>query len=98
MFVFFFNSQIAALSLYWSWDVPKGEKKDFGIVKYFIIHSNAHNDLETAGEIMTDSMKITNFLGGLQDPIAITYAISTKAEPGVVSFHDDQNLLVLVLL
>ncbi len=69
----------------------KGEKKEFGIVKYFTIHSNAHNDLETAGEIMTDGMKIINFLSGLEDPTAITYAISTKSEPGVTTFEQFYN-------
>ena len=39
-----------------------GEKKNFGIVKYFTIHSNAHNDFETAGEPLTHDMKITHFL------------------------------------
>jgi hypothetical protein len=69
----------------------KGEKKDFGIVKFFTIHSNAHNDLETAGESMTDGMKITNFLNGIEDTVAISYAITTKSEPGVTTFEQFYN-------
>ena len=40
---------------------------------------------------MTDSMKITNFLGGIQDTTAVTYAISTKAEPNVNTFEEFYN-------
>ena len=68
-----------------------GEKKNFGIVKYFTIHSNAHNDLETAGEPLTHGMKITHFLQGLKEDTAMNFAISTKAEPQIVTFEDFYN-------
>ena len=58
----------------------QGEKKDFGITKYYTIHSNAHNDLEQAGEPMSDGIKITNFCNGLKDAVTINYAITSKTE------------------
>lgn len=68
-----------------------GEKKDFGIAKYFAIHSNAHNDLEVAGEPMSNGMKITNFLSGIKDPTALNYAVTTKGELGVQTFEQFYN-------
>ena len=49
----------------------QGEKRDFSIACYYTIHSSAHNDLETAGEPMSEGMKITNFCNGLKDAIAV---------------------------
>ena len=69
----------------------KGEKKDFGIVKYFTVHSNAHNDMESAGEIVTEGMKITYFMNGLMDTTAVTYAVGTKSEPGMATFQQFYN-------
>ena len=68
-----------------------GEKKNFGIVKYFTIHSNAHNDLETSGEPLTDGMKITHFLQGLKEDTAMNFAISSKSEAGVHTFEEFYN-------
>jgi hypothetical protein len=51
--------------------VYTGEKKNFGIVKYFTIHSNTHNDLETAGEPLTNGMQITHFLQGVKEDMAM---------------------------
>ena len=58
----------------------QGEKKDFGIAKYYTIHSNAHNDLDKAGEPMSNGMKITNFCNGLKDLVAINFVITNKTE------------------
>ena len=69
----------------------QGEKKDFGMTKYYTIHSNTHNDLEKAGEPMTDGMKITNFCNGLKDSVAINYAITSKTEVEVVTFEEIYN-------
>ena len=66
----------------------QGEKRDFGIAKYYTIHSSAHNDLQTAGELMTESLKITNFCNGLKDSVAVNYAITTKSEPAVLASFD----------
>ena len=60
-----------------------GEKKDFGIAKYYTIHTSAQNDLAEAGEPMTDSVKITNCCNGIKDVVAVNYAITTKSEPTV---------------
>ena len=68
-----------------------GEKKNFGIVKYFTIHSNAHNDLDTANEPLTDGMKITHFLQGLKDETAMNFAIGTKSEAAVNTFEEFYN-------
>ena len=68
-----------------------GEKKNFGIVKLYQIHSEAHNDLELAGEPLSDGMKITHFLQGIKEDTAMNFAISTKAEPAVVTFEDFYN-------
>ena len=68
-----------------------GEKKNFGIVKYFTIHSNAHNDLDTANEPLSDGMKITYFLQGLKDETAVNFAIGTKSEQGVNTFEEFYN-------
>ena len=68
-----------------------GEKKNFGIVKFYQIHSEAHNDLELAGEPLTDGMKITHFLQGIKEDTAMNFAISTKAEAAVVTFEDFYN-------
>jgi hypothetical protein len=71
--------------------IYNGERKNFGIVKYFTVHSNAHNDLDTANEPLTDGMKITHFLQGLKDETAMNFAISTKAEPGINTFEEFYN-------
>ena len=68
-----------------------GEKKTFGIVKYFTIHSNAHNDLESAGEPLSNGMKITHFLHGLKEEVAMNFAISTKSETNVNTFEEFYN-------
>ena len=68
-----------------------GEKKNFGIVKYYQIHSEAHNDLHAAGEPLTDGMKITHFLQGLRDECAMNFAITTKSEAGVHTFEQFYN-------
>ena len=68
-----------------------GEKKNFGIAKYFTIHSNAHNDLATSGEPLTNGMKITHFLQGLKDDTAMNFAIATKSEANVNSFEEFYN-------
>ena len=68
-----------------------GEKKNFGIVKFYQLHSEAHNDLELAGEPLTDGMKITHFLQGLKDDTAMNFAIASKAEAGVNTFEDFYN-------
>ena len=68
-----------------------GEKKNFGIVKYYRIHSEAHNDLQLAGEPLSDGMKITHFLQGLDEDTALNFAITSKAEPNVVTFEDFYN-------
>ena len=68
-----------------------GEKKNFGIVKFYQLHSEAHNDLELAGEPLSDSMKITHFLQGLKDDTAMNFATALKAEPGIVTFEDFYN-------
>ena len=65
-----------------------GEKKDFGMTKYYAIHSTAHNNLDTAGEPMSDGMKITHFCNGLKDSIAIHNAITTKSDPNVNTFEE----------
>ena len=69
----------------------QGEKKDFGMTTYYTIHSNAHNNLEKAGEPMSDGMKITNFCNGFKDSIAINYAITSKTEAGVATFEEFYN-------
>ena len=66
----------------------QGEKRDFGIVKYYTIHSSAHNNLQTAGAPMSEGMKITNFCNGLKDSIAVNYAITTKSEPSAIASFD----------
>ena len=53
-----------------------------------MIHSSAHNDLETAGEPMSKGMKITNFCNGLKDAIAINNAITTMSEPAALLSFD----------
>ena len=58
-----------------------GEKRDFGIARYYTIHTTAHNDLAEAGEPMTNSMKITSFCNGIKDATAVNYAITTKSDP-----------------
>ena len=58
-----------------------GEKRDFGIARYYTIHTMAHNDLAEAGEPMTNGMKITNFCNGIKDATAVNYAITKKSEP-----------------
>ena len=64
----------------------KGEnKKDFSIVKYFPVHSNAHNDMESAGEVITEGMKITYFMNRLMDTSTTVTTVGTKSEPGVVA-------------
>ena len=68
-----------------------GEKKDFGMTKHYAIHSTAHNNLDTAGEPMSDGMKITHFCNGLKDSIAIHYAITTKSDPNVNTFEEFYN-------
>ena len=68
-----------------------GEKKNFGIVKYYQIHSEAHNDLVAAGEPLTDGMKITHFLQGLKDESAMNFAITTKSESGINTFEQFYN-------
>ena len=68
-----------------------GEKKNFGIVKYYQLHSEAHNDLSLAGEPLSDGMKITHFLQGLKEDTAMNFAIASKAEPGIVTFEDFYN-------
>ena len=69
-----------------------GEKKNFGIVKYYQLHSKAHNDLvDLAGEPLSDGMKITHFLHGLKEDTAMNFAISTKSEPGINTFEDFYN-------
>ena len=68
-----------------------GEKKNFGIVKYYQIHSEAHNDLEAAGEPLTDGMKITHFLQGMRDDTAMNFAITTKSEQGINTFEQFYN-------
>ena len=60
-----------------------GEKKDFGIAKYYTLHTSTHNDLAEAGEPMTDRMKITNFCNGIKDAVALNYAITMKKDPTV---------------
>jgi len=69
----------------------KGEVKDFGIAKYFTIHSNAHNDMEISGEPLTNTMKINNFLSGMHDPTALNYAIMTRAENANHTFDEFYN-------
>ena len=69
----------------------QGEKKDFGITKYYTVHNNAQNDLEKAGEPMTNVMKITNFWNGLRDAISINYAITSKSETGMTTFDEFYN-------
>ena len=68
-----------------------GEKKNFGIVKYYQIHSEAHNDLASAGEPLTDGMKITHFLQGMRDDTAMNFAITTKSEAAVNTFEEFYN-------
>jgi hypothetical protein len=68
-----------------------GEKRNFGIVKYFTIHSNAHNDLETAGEPLSDGMRITHFMQGLKEDTAMNFAISSKSEANVHTFEEFYN-------
>ena len=68
-----------------------GEKKNFGIVKYYQLHSEAHNDLSLAGEPLSDGMKITHFLQGIKEDTAMNFAIASKAEPGIVTFEDFYN-------
>lgn len=68
-----------------------GEKKNFGIVKYYQIHSEAHNDLAAAGEPLTDGMKITHFLQGMRDDTAMNFAITTKSEQGINTFEQFYN-------
>ena len=68
-----------------------GEKKNFGIVKYYQLHSEAHNDLYLAGEPLSDGMKITHFLQGLKDDTAMNFAISSKAEQNVNTFEEFYN-------
>ena len=69
----------------------KGEKKDFGILKYFTVHSNTHNDLKSAGKIVTEGMKITYFMNRLMDTTAVTYAVGAKSEPGMATFQHFYN-------
>ena len=60
-------------------------------MKYYTIHSNAHNNLEKAGEPISNEMKITNFCNGLKDVVAINYAITSKTEAGVATFDEFYN-------
>ena len=69
----------------------KGEMKEFGIAKYYTIHSNAHNDLDMSGEALSDTMKVTHFISGMKDATAIIYAVMTKAENNAYSFEDFYN-------
>ena len=69
----------------------KGEMKEFGIAKYYTIHSNAHNDLDMSGETLSDRMKVTHFISGMKDATAINYAVMTKAENNAYSFEDFYN-------
>ena len=71
--------------------VYKGEKKNFGIVRYYQVHSEAHNDLNSAGEPLSDGMKITHFLSGLEEDVALNFAISTKSEPHINTFEEFYN-------
>ena len=64
-----------------------GKKKEFGITKYYMIHNQAHNDLATGGQPMTDVMKITNFCNSIKDPVTVNYAITTKTDPNVDTFE-----------
>ena len=66
-----------------------GEKKDFGIVRYYTIHTSSQNDLAEAGENMTDRMKITNFCNGLKDATAVNYAITTKSNPAANQMFEE---------
>ena len=68
-----------------------GERREFGISKFFTVHSNAHNDLATADEPLSDGMKITHFMQGMKEATAITYAISTKAENPQATFEEFYN-------
>ena len=68
-----------------------GEKKNFGIIKYYQIHSEAHNDLDLAGEPLSDGMKITHFLQGIKEDTAMNFAISSKAEQNVNTFEEFYN-------
>ena len=68
-----------------------GEKKNFGMVNFYQVHSQAHNDLDLAGEPLSDGMKITHFLQGIKEDTAMNFAIATKTEPGIVTFEDFYN-------
>ena len=68
-----------------------GEKRNFGMINYYQVHSQAHNDLVLAGEPLSDGMKITHFLQGIKEDTAMNFAIATKSEPGVITFEDFYN-------
>ena len=68
-----------------------GKKKNFGMVNYYQVHSQAHNDLVLAGEPLSDGMKITHFLQGLKEDTAMNFAIATKSEAGIITFEDFYN-------
>ena len=46
----------------------KGERHNFGFVKYTDIHTGAHAKLEECNKPLAETRKVTLFLAGIQDP------------------------------
>ena len=46
----------------------KGERHNFGFVKYTDIHTGAHAKLEERNKPLAETRKVTLFLAGIQDP------------------------------
>ena len=66
----------------------QGEKRDFGITIYYTIHSSAHNNLQMAGDPISEGMKITNFCNGLKYSVTVKYAITTKSKLAALASFD----------
>ena len=60
-------------------------------MKFYQLHSEAHNDLALAGEPISDGMKITHFIAGLKENDAQNFAILSKSEYGVNTFEEFYN-------
>ena len=63
-------------------------KEKIGTVKYYQIHSEAHHDLAVAHEPLSDGIKITHFLQGIKEDIAMNFVTSSKSEAGITNFEE----------